>query len=578
MNPPLTSRWARIIELLRYHRADQMWMRTRKLIRQRLGSPSLTTSQREWASAAQIAANLSPLQLIAARRVPHSVNDFASLSEPKFTFLGQTRALQWPIDWSCQSVEPVSHLWRFQLHYQDALWSLTAPDAGGYDLLWKHVADWAAAHPAPRRSTEMDAWHPFCISRRVSNWMQWWSLLPPPESIREQIQTSLAAQVTYLSSHLEWDLRGNHLLFNLWAIGLGGAFFAAPGNARLLSIIDDDLPGQIVEQLAAGGEHFERATAYHLECAELFLDLRDTLKLVRPRLSAQCGSIAAQMTDLAVGISHPDGDPPLFGDSTLHARPILDRLKRSLVSSLDTPSTSQARARMIGDYWVWRHGDDGLVFDTGPVGADELPAHAHCDLLGFEASIGGHKLFVDSGISSYEDDDIRRYSRSTAAHNCLEIDGISQCDVWGKFRMGYRGHPQLIDEGHQEDHWWCHASHDAYRRLGVPVVARHMECRNDGTWSCMDVLWGSGQHTLVSRLHLHPEVIVATVESTIIELLVGGEKVRITFEGTDGKLTTRAGQYCPEFGVVIPNTVIEWTRHTKVPAVVKWTLTREPAR
>lgn len=578
MNPPQTSRWARAIQLLRYHRTDQMWMRARKLIRQKLRSPSLSTSQREWASTVQVAENLAPLQQIAARRVTSSRNDTASLVGPKFTFLGQTRTFRWPIDWSCRSVEPVSHLWRFQLHYQDALWSLTSPDANGFDLLWKHVADWAAAHPAPLRSTEMDAWHPFCISRRVSSWMQWWSLSSPPERIREPIRASLAAQVAYLCDHLEWDLRGNHLLFNLWTIGLSGAFIAAPNNSYPLSIIDNALPGQIVEQLVPGGEHFERATAYHLEVAELFLDLRDSLKLARPRLSAQCGSIAAQMTELAVGISHPDGDPPLFGDSTRHARPILDRLRGALVSSLDSPASRMPRARMIGDYWVWRHGDDCLIFDTGPVGADELPAHAHCDLLGLEASIGGHKLFVDSGISSYEDDDIRRYCRSTAAHNCLEIDGISQCDVWGKFRMGYRGHPQLIDEGHEDNHWWCHASHDAYRRLGVPVVARNMECRDDGTWSCMDVLWGSGEHTLVSRLHLHPDVTVTALESPSVELRVGDQNVRITFEGADGKLTTRPGHYCPEFGVVIANTVIEWTRHTKVPAVVKWTLTRESTR
>lgn len=553
-------------------------MRAKKLICQRLGSPSLTASQREWARTVQVAPNLAPLQLIATRRITSSANDTASLAEPRFTFLGQTRTFRWPIDWSCQSIEPVSHLWRFQLHYQDALWSLTTPNTNRIDLLWKHVTDWAAAHPAPTRSTEMDAWHPFCISRRVSNWMQWWSLSSPPESIREKIRTSLATQVVYLSSHLEWDLRGNHLLFNLWAIGLGGAFFADPGSAHLLSIIDRDLPDQITEQIVEGGEHFERATAYHLEVAELLLDLRDSLKAARPRLSAQCGSIAAQMTDLAMGISHPDGDPPLFGDSTLHASPILDRLKKSFIGSLDTPSTRQPRARMIGVYWVWRHGDDCLIFDTGPVGANELPAHAHCDLLGLEASIGGHKLFVDTGVSSYEDDEIRRYCRSTAAHNCLEIDGTSQCDVWGKFRMGYRGHTQLIDEGHQDHHWWCQASHDAYRRLGVPVVARNMECRDDGTWSCMDVLWGTGEHTLVSRLHLHPDVTVTALESPSIELLVGDQKVRITFEGTDGSLTTRRGQYCPEFGEVIANTVIEWTRHTKVPAVVKWTLTRESTR
>ena len=423
-----------------------------------------------------------------------------------------------------------------------------------------------------------DGWHPFCLARRQANWLQWWAHSPPPEPVREVLFRSVARQAAYLLDHLEWDLRGNHLLFNLWAVALASAFFDGPLGERLLAVIDAHLPEQIEEQLAEGSEHFERATAYHIEVAELFLDLRDVLKPFRPRLSAQCGSIASRMTDLIVGISHPDGDPPLFGDSTLSVRPILDSLKRNLVNSLDSPSSLQAQARMYGDYWVWRHQDDCLIFDTGPVGADELPAHAHCDLLGFEASIGGHKLFIDSGVASYDDNDDRRYCRSTAAHNTLEIDGISQCDVWGKFRMGYRGHPQLLDEGHEGGNWWCQASHDAYRRLHVPLVARHFECRDDGTWACMDVLWGTGQHELVSRLHLHPNVTVVTLESPAVVLKVGEQQVRITFEGLDGVLSTTTGRYCPQFGQVLPCPVLEWRRHTKVPAVVKWTLTREATR
>jgi len=575
MTPPQSSCFARIVQLLRYHRLDQMWLRAKKLVRHKLWPPTLTASQRKLAENATVREDLAPLQVIAQRRAvncPHPTDD---LSRPAFTFLKQGRSFSWPIDWSCRSIEPVSHLWRFQLHYQDALWPLAHPESGDFALLWKHAADWADAHPAPTRASLTDGWHPFCISRRVSNWLQWWSLSPPTKENHELILRSAAAQMAYLCNHLEWDLRGNHLLFNLWAVAMGAAFFTGSLGDQLLAIIDRDLPDQMDEQLAEGGEHFERATAYHIEIAELFLDLRDVLKPQRPRLSAQCRSTAARMTDLIVGLLHPDGDPPLFGDSTLHVRPILDRLKQCLVKSLDTPSTWQAQARMLGDYWVWRHNDDCLIFDTGPVGADELPAHAHCDLLGFEASIGGHKLFVDSGISSYDDDDDRRYCRSTAAHNCLEIDGINQCDLWGKFRMGYRGHPQHLDDGHQGGNWWCQASHDAYRRLGIPVVARHFECRDDGTWACMDVLWGSGVHELVSRLHLHPAVTVVTLESPVVVLQVGDQRVRITFEGADGGLTTKPGKYCPEFGRVIPNTVLEWSRRTKVPAVIQWTLTRE---
>ena len=621
-----------------------MWLRAKKLVTGKLWSPGLSRRELELAEGATVRDDLGPLRVLGERRVARTLREGEAPAEPRprvplepthaaqqelrppvpqsplfipeFTFLGETRQFTWPIDWRCQSVDPVSHLWRFQLHYQDALWPLASSssplpvskDEGGeglgvwvrdsqFDLLWKHLLDWATAHPAPTRASLQDAWHPFCISRRVANWMQWWALSSPhpgplPDSNSSRgatllrgvgednatatLLTSLARQVAFLSDHLEWDLRGNHLLFNLWTIGLAAAFFEGELSEKCLALIDAHLPDQIEEQLTDEGEHFERATAYHIEVSELFLDLREALKPFRPRLAAQCGAIAARMTDLLVGISHPDGTPPLFGDSTFHVQPIFDGLKRTLVNSLDPPSARRPGAQMIGDYWVWRHDDDCLIFDTGPVGADELPAHAHCDLLGFEASIGGQKLFVDSGVSNYDDDELRAYCRSTAAHNCLEIDGLSQCDVWGKFRMGYRGHSEILEEGQQGSDWWCQASHDAYRRIGVPLVARLFKCNDEGVWLCQDVLWGSGEHELVSRLHLHPDVQVLELTSPQVILQVASQRVQIVFEGAEGVLSTTPGRYCPEFGQEIPTTVLEFRRKTKVPAVIQWKLEKIP--
>lgn len=593
MTTPHTSRLARWYHLFQHQPADQWWRRVKNQVVGRLWSPSLTRSELELAGTARVRAELAALQTLGTRRSARVPMHPTDLAQPVFTFLGETRAFTWPIDWRCVSVEPVSALWKFHLHSQDALWPLAGvmgqvtprltPEGSGEpdsphtarELLWKHVANWSRAHERPTRVSVRDGWHPYCLSRRLANWFQWWALSPPPETEQETLLRSAARQTAYLADHLEWDVRGNHLLFNLWALGLAAAFFEGPLGDRCLAQIDAHLPDQIEAQLTEYGEHFERATAYHIEVAELFLDFREVLRPFRSRLSAQCGSIAARMTDMGIGISHPDGDPPLFGDSTLQVRPILNDLRRTLGNALDSPSSRQAKARMFGDYWVWRHDDDCLIFDIGPVGADELPAHAHCDLLGFEASLGGHKLFVDAGVASDDEDEVRNYCRSTAAHNTLEIDGVNQCDVWGSFQMGYRGHPLYLGDGHQEGHWWCQASHDAYRRMGVPVVARHFECRDDGTWGCMDVLWGSGVHDLVSRLHLHPDVQVVELTSPAVVLQVGDQRVKIVFEGADGMLSTAPGRYCPEYGHVVPITVLEFRRTTKVPAVIKWTLTRE---
>ena len=74
-----------------------------------------------------------------------------------------------------------------------------------------------------------------------------------------------------------------------------------------------------------------------------------------------------------------------------------------------------------------------LVCDAAPIGPDYLPGHAHGDLLSFELSLGGHRVFVDSGVESYEADELRRYCRSTRAHNTVELDGadIAPTVTWG---------------------------------------------------------------------------------------------------------------------------------------------------
>ena len=226
---------------------------------------------------------------------------------------------------------------------------------------------------------------------------------------------------------------------------------------------------------------------------------------------------------------------------------------------------------VVGDYWVYRDGGDCVLFDAGPVGPDHLPAHAHADLLSFEASLGGRRLFVDSGVSSYEDDPARRYCRSTAAHNVLQVDGVEQCDLWSKFRMGYRGHPFGFRSGREAGFAWARACHDAYRRVGVPTVGRWIGCRPGGPWLCLDWAEGRGRHELTLRLHLHPDVTVEPSANGEVRLLVGSRECRLRFL-TPGKIAVADGWYCRGFGHCRPAPVIQFSTTATLPAVCGWSL------
>jgi len=215
-----------------------------------------------------------------------------------------------------------------------------------------------------------------------------------------------------------------------------------------------------------------------------------------------------------------------------------------------------------------------LIFDAGPVGADCLPAHAHCDLLNFEMSPAGARLFVDSGTFDYEESPMRAYCRSTAAHNVLQIDGVEQCDVWSRFRMGYRGRPSPPEHGATDGFHWCWATHNAYRRIGVPTVGRWLACRTGGPWFCLDWCCGEGQHTLDHRLHLHPDAKVEVLDGATARINHVSGTYYLSY-CRSGTLHLQRGWHCPRFGVRFESQVLVRTVTEIVPAAVGCVLSRD---
>jgi len=114
------------------------------------------------------------------------------------------------------------------------------------------------------------------------------------------------------------------------------------------------------------------------------------------------------------------------------------------------------------------------------------------DCLSFELAVGGHRVVVDPGTTTYEGPQ-RAWERSTAAHNTVTIDGHDQTEVWGGFRAG-RLAPAHLDlvEGGAEPVVVAH--HTGYlRRPGSPVHRRTVRLLPDALEITDEVL-GSGRH------------------------------------------------------------------------------------
>jgi uncharacterized heparinase superfamily protein len=511
------------------------------------------------------------------------------ITQDRYRFLHREIVLPAPLDWRLERRPEATHLWRFHLHYHAFLLDLAAEGLASGDpqwcrKAWALVVDWIDNNRLDDRRVLNDAWHPYCISRRLPAWIHLWSASAPDVEIQNRVLWSMLCQARYLETHLELDLGGNHLLENARALALLGAFLDGPDAERWLNKAARLFQRELPVQLLPHGEHFERSPMYHVEMLEAVLDVADAVADVLPELSDRCRRAAATMADFLRAVVHPDGQIPLLGDSCLNQAPpiaqLLQRAERVLaatcprqneLSDVATKNHSGfVDAKVVGGYWRYRHADDFLLFDAEVVGPDHLPAHAHADLLSVEASVHGQRLLTDSGVFSYEDDAMRRYCRSTCAHNVLQIDGADQCDMWSRFRMGSRGWPSPLVTGQQAGFCWASASHNAYRGLGVATVGRWLACRPGGPWFCVDWAQGHGRHTLTSWLHLHPDVTVGPAGDEL-QLLLAGQQLRLQWL-TPGQVTIDEGWYCPQIGQRQRAPAVRWERSCAVPTVCGWCL------
>ncbi|MBL8849107.1 MAG: alginate lyase family protein [Planctomycetaceae bacterium] len=476
--------------------------------------------------------------------------------------MGQSIRLDTPLDWKSARLLAAPRLWQFHLHYHEWLFDL-AVDAEPSEQLWAHVRHWMDTFSGCTEQQAGDAWHPYCISRRIPAWLGVWKLRPPPAELQAEIARSIAVQTAYLERRLETDLGGNHLLENARSLIVAGATLRNSAGDRWLDIGAQIVDGELQEQVLPHGEHFERSPMYHSQMTVALEDMRDATQALRPEFSARCGNAVGRMHAFAGAILQPDGKIPLLGDSAFDEAP---------TPRPPLPLQFADGARRIGDYWTFRSGSDCLLYDAGPVGPDHLPAHAHADLLTIEASFAGQRFVVDSGVHDYEDGAMRRYCRSTAAHNVLEIDGRNQCDVYSRFRMGHRGRPAPLHCGVAGGVSWASSTHNGYRPLGVSGVGRWIGCEAGGAWLIADWAVGSGSHTLVNRLHLHPEIRVTRHDAKTLQLDRDGICRWLTAVG-NGDLSLSEGWYCPEFGVRIANRVVEFRTQSALPAALGWVLT-----
>ena len=464
------------------------------------------------------------------------------LAPDTFRFLNETRRILCAADWNCSEC---AHLWLYNLHYFDDLNAAGARSRSSWHTAW--IERWVAENPPGTGA----GWEPYPTSRRIVNWIKW-SL--GEASLSVPARDSLAVQARWLSQRLEHHLLANHLWVNAKALVFAGLYFGGPEARRWLEAGRAILARELPEQLLADGGQFERSPMYHAAALEDLLDLINLLRAYGhtppPQWLAACESMRRW---LAV-MTHPDGEIAFFNDAAFGIAPnraqleaYAARLALAPAREPDEPLT----VLMPSGYVRALAGAAYLVCDCAPLGPDYQLGHAHADTLSFELSLGGRRLFVNSGISRYGIGPERERQRGTAAHNTVTVDGFDSSEVWAGFRVARRAEARILSASASGGGISIAAKHDGYRRLAGRNQHTRYWLLREHALDIEDEVSGS-YSSAVAFLHLHPDVGAIAAGHEVQLQLAAGPVAHVTFEHADA-VEVEPSTWQPAFGAQIPS-------------------------
>lgn len=466
-----------------------------------------------------------------------------------FNFLNEIGYVHSKSDWN--NVKK-NKLWLYNLHYLDELNTINSDTRK--DKVNRLIRRWIVDNPAPCGN----GWEPYPLSLRLINLVKW--------HMRQdfkcpEILYSIQQQTVALSKQLEFHILGNHLFTNAKALVFAGAAMN-DGESYLLQglkILDTEIPKQFFED----GGHFELSPMYH---ACLMWDMCDLLNLanmsgiesLQLRKSNWSGVIKRGLLWLNQ-MCHPDGGVAFFNDSVFDISPSYADLC-NYAAKLDVfevkPSIlpiSIAHLKESGYIAIQSEPGIKLIVDVGEVGPSYQPGHAHADTLSFELSLFSHRIFVNTGISEYGTGSIRKYQRSTLAHNTVTINGKNSSDVWGGFRVGRRASPKQLELVHSNGKQvTISCMHDGYCTLFRSNYHSRKWVLAQQSCQITDFVTNSFNNAIASY-HLHPDILIEQLTADHFQLtLPTGEFVSVKFKNHE-VVYIEERQWNPSFGLSIVN-------------------------
>lgn len=427
--------------------------------------------------------------------------------EDTFVFLNLSRVFKNGIDWNFSEY---GKLWTYNLNYFDFLNQEHIVKQDGLRLIEDHIR---------QNRVLIDAKEPYPISLRGINWIKFLS----KHKIRNQeINQALFNDYNRLMHNLEYHLLGNHLLENGFALFFGAYYFQ---NETLYKKAKQILTKELRRQVLDDGAHFELSPMYH----QIMLHrLLDCIALIKGNPWKKTGfeeflrEIANQMLSWLQTVTYSNGNIPMVNDSAYDIAPESNQLfEYGKKLGLEWKNSSLSDS----GYRKYHGGRYELFVDVGNIGPTYQAGHAQADTFSFELYCDGQPIVVDTGVSTYEKDELRQKQRGTVAHNTVAVDGIDQTQVWGGFRVAKRAKISNLEEGANE----VKATHNGYKNLGI-LHTRTFKTQ-EAEIQIIDTLNEGKTDKQKAFIHLHPMVGGTKINSDQKSLTLIEKNIRISFEG-----------------------------------------------
>jgi len=367
--------------------------------------------------------------------------------------------------------------WQWQLNRMNIWWDLCRAYVATKDETYarafvSQMTDWVAECPVPRTvmNGSPSAWRTIEAGLRTTySWPDAWFTFLDSPSFTD------AALVTMLGSFLDHAryLRANPTIGNWLAMEMAGLYSTGAlfpefkESSAWRDFSARTMAAEADKQFLPDGGQVELTPGYHNATIDNVLRIADVAFRTGRQAELPPGYISsmAKAYDFSLTLMTPDRNVPRFNDSwPVPAQRIYTQAVKFFPERQDfqwaldpsgagKPPAFTSRFLDWSGFAVMRSGwsptANYLVFDVGPLGF----AHVHQDKLNIVLWAHGRELLLDSGGASYERSKWRTWSLSTAAHNCVMVDGLGQ-DVPEAYPMEKRlTDPASVAQEPINAHW-----------------------------------------------------------------------------------------------------------------------------